>query len=50
LIGTPEALEFDDKVPQVVPEQPVPASDHVTPWFCLSFWTVAVKVWVPPLA
>lgn len=30
-------------VPQVAPEQPPPASDHVTPFFAESFATVAVK-------
>ena len=30
-------------VPQLAPEQPVPESAHVTPLFCESFCTVAVK-------
>jgi hypothetical protein len=30
-------------VPHVAPEQPVPESDHVTPLFCESFCSVAVK-------
>jgi hypothetical protein len=30
-------------VPHVAPEQPVPESDHVTPLFCESFWTEALK-------
>ena len=50
VIATPEPLAADDKTPHVAPEQPVPASDQVTPPFCLSFWTVAVKFWFPPFA
>jgi len=30
-------------VPQLKPEQPAPAKDHVTPLFCESFWTTAEK-------
>ena len=30
-------------VPQLAPEQPVPESDHVTPLFCESFCTAALK-------
>jgi hypothetical protein len=30
-------------VPHVAPEQPVPESDHVTPLFCESFCTAALK-------
>src|SRR6516165_10247274 len=44
-MATPEPLAAADKLPQVAPEQPVPASDQVTPAFCLSFWTIAVKGW-----
>ena len=29
--------------PHVAPEQPVPESDHVTPLFCESFCTAALK-------
>ena len=31
-------------VPQVAPEHPVPESDHVTPLFCESFCSVALKL------
>ena len=46
MIATPEALLAADKVPHVAPLQPVPVSVHVTPLFCVSFVTVAVKFWV----
>jgi hypothetical protein len=36
-------------VPQEVPLQPAPERDQLTPLFCESFWTVAVKFCVPPL-
>ena len=49
-MATPEPLAGDDKLPQVIPEQPVPASDQVTPAFGLSLLTVAVKFWLPPFA
>ncbi|HLK05300.1 MAG TPA: hypothetical protein VKT53_12740 [Candidatus Acidoferrum sp.] len=48
VIATPEALEFVDNVPQVTPLHPVPESAQVTPLFCKSFVTVAVKVCVSP--
>lgn len=35
-------MAFDNE-PQVVPEQPLPASDHFTPMFAESRDTVAVK-------
>ena len=44
VIAAPDALEVDDSVPHVAPEQPAPVSAHVTPLFCESFATVAVKV------
>ena len=31
------------RVPQAVPAQPVPDSDHVTPLFCVSFCSCAVN-------
>src|SRR5260221_370848 len=45
-MAAPEALLAADKVPHVAPLQPVPVSVHVTPLFCVSFVTVAVKFWV----
>jgi hypothetical protein len=44
VMPVPDALEAADSVPQVVPLQPAPESDHVTPLFELSLVTVAVKV------
>jgi len=38
-----EVLVTFASVPHVAPEQPLPESDHVTPLFCESFCTVAVK-------
>ena len=43
VIATPDALEADDSVPQLAPAQPTPANIHVTPLFCGSFVTVAVR-------
>ena len=37
-------------MPQAVPLQPAPESDQLTPLFCESFCTVAVKFCVPPVA
>jgi len=37
-------------VPHVAPLQPAPERDHVTPLFCASFCTVAVKFLPPPTA
>ena len=48
MIAIPEALDVVDKLPHVAPLQPVPLSVHVTPWFCPSFETVAVKLCVSP--
>ena len=36
-----------ESVPQVTPEQPAPESAQLTPLFCESFVTVAVKACVP---
>jgi hypothetical protein len=49
VIAAPEALEGADKVPHVAPLQPVPESAQVTPLFCESFVTVAVKFCVSPV-
>ena len=49
VIAAPEALEVADKVPHVAPLQPVPESVQVTPLFCESFVTVAVKFCVSPV-
>jgi hypothetical protein len=38
------------RVPQLLPLQPDPANDHVTPLFCESFATDAVNAAVPMLA
>jgi hypothetical protein len=43
VIATPEALEVLETEPHAAPEQPAPLSVHVTPLFCASFVTVAVK-------
>ena len=43
VMATPEALVLVESVPQVAPEHPVPLSVHVTPLFCASFVTFAVK-------
>jgi len=50
VIPTPDALAPLESVPQVAPLQPTPDSAQVTPWFCVSFVTVAVKTCVPPEA
>jgi hypothetical protein len=42
-MATPDAEEEVESVPQVAPLQPEPESAHVTPLFCPSFVTVAVK-------
>jgi hypothetical protein len=42
--ATAEALDAGETVPQAAPLQPVPESDQLTPLFCVSFVTVAVKV------
>ena len=48
-MAVPEALVVADKVPQAFPLQPVPLNDHVTPLFCESLDTLAVKVCVLPV-
>lgn len=48
MIATPEALDDVDKLPHVAPEHPAPLNVHVTPLFCPSFETVAVKLCVSP--
>ena len=42
-MATPEALEAAENVPQAAPLHPAPASVQVTPLFCASLETVAVK-------
>ena len=49
VIAAPDALEAADKVPQAAPLQPAPLSVQLTPVFCVSFCTVAVMFWVPPV-
>ena len=44
MIAAPEALVFAESVPQAAPLQPEPDRVQVTPLFCESFCTVAVKV------
>jgi hypothetical protein len=43
VIAAPEALVVADSVPQAAPVHPVPLSVQLTPLFCASFVTVAVK-------
>jgi hypothetical protein len=47
VMGVPEALVVAESVPQLAPLQPVPESDQLTPLFCESLVTVAVKLCVP---
>lgn len=42
-MAAPELLEFAESVPQATPLQPEPDRVQVTPLFCGSFCTVAVK-------
>src|ERR1700745_3680400 len=42
-MAVPEALELAETVPQAAPLQPEPERGQVTPLFCESFGTVAVK-------
>ena len=44
MMAVPEALEVAESVPQAAAVQPLPVSVQLTPWFCESFWTVAVKL------
>ena len=46
MIAEPEELEFDDIVPQAAPIHPEPESCQITPWFLMSLFTVAVKLWL----
>ena len=48
-MAAPDALEPADKVPQAAPEHPAPVNVHVTPLFCTSLVTVAVKLPVCPV-
>ena len=43
VMATPDALDVADSVPQVLSPQLAPKSVQVTPWFFVSFCTVAVK-------
>jgi len=47
-MATPEALVEEERVPQALPVQPVPERVQVTPLFCESLVTVAVKGCVAP--
>jgi hypothetical protein len=47
MMATPEALEELLKLPQVAPLHPAPLSVQVTPPFCESLLTEAVKFWLP---
>src|SRR5271163_3938818 len=49
-MATPDALVDEDSVPQALPVQPAPESFQLTPLFCASFCSVAVKFCVPMLA
>ena len=48
VMGTPEALDVAESVPQVAALQPEPLSVQVTFWFCWFVVTVAVNCCVPP--
>lgn len=48
MIAAPDALEAADSVPQAAPVHPAPLSVQVTPLFCASCCTVAVRFWVFP--
>ena len=47
VMGVPDALEVAESEPQAAPVQPAPDRAQVTPLFCESFCTVAVKFCVP---
>lgn len=49
VIGAPDALELLETEPQAAPLQPAPESVQVTPLFCASFCTVAVKLSLCPV-
>jgi hypothetical protein len=46
-MAAPEPLEFAESDPQVLAAHPEPESVQLTPLFCESFCTVAVKLFVP---
>src|ERR1700676_612169 len=46
-MGAPEALEVAESVPHITLLQPMPESVQLTPLFCESFCTIAVKLWLP---
>lgn len=46
--AAPDTLDEGDTPPQAAPLQPDPETAHVTPLFCESFATVAVKACVLP--
>lgn len=48
MTATPDALEAADNVPQAAATHPAPLSVQVTPLFCVSCCTVAVKLCVFP--
>jgi hypothetical protein len=48
VMAVPEALVDAESFPQAAPEQPLPESVQLTPLFCVSLPTVAVKFFVPP--
>ena len=48
VIAAPDALVAAERVPQAAPVQPVPLKAQLTPIFCESLVTVAVKACVPP--
>jgi hypothetical protein len=43
VIAAPDALAVADRLPQAAPLQPAPDNAQVTPIFCASFCTAAVK-------
>src|ERR1700688_142278 len=47
-MGVPEALVAAERVPQVLPLQPLPETVQRTPRLCRSLRTVAVNCWPPP--
>jgi len=49
-MATPDADVELESVPQELPVQPAPERDQLTPLFCESLVSVAVKVVVPPAA
>lgn len=49
VMGAPGALNVPERTPHVTPLQPEPESAHLTPWFLLSPFTVAVKLCAFPI-